>query len=331
MNVKRGDQDPIRLDLNENHLLSDEYYDIIYSRLDVDLADYPSEYCSELCEKLAGYHGLSPEQFLVANGSDMVLDTIFKTLVPSGGLVGYYEPSYRYYTFLANRNDRKVLEVPLRSDFTIPTNTDFIEEVDALVVCSPNNPTSLSVDKKHIESLLEKDVLIVLDEAYAEYGSEYGLNFLKDHDNLIVTRTFSKAWGLAGVRVGYAVSSPQNIMLLKENMMSFNMNVLSNAAVLAALENHHFMEEALERTFVERDYLTEELSLVDFNVLPSETNFLFCRPPHGVSPEELYQGLSERDIMIKIFDEERIRDYVRITVGTREINDELLDNLEDLV
>ncbi|MFO7791371.1 MAG: histidinol-phosphate transaminase [Candidatus Saliniplasma sp.] len=324
---------PIRLDLNENHLLDDEYYERLFSQLDVDLADYPSEYSNELCEKLADYYGLDAGQLLIANGSDMVLDTIFKTMVPPGGVIGFFEPSYGYYTFLANRNERKVLEIPLGSDFTLPSTTDSLEEIDALVVCSPNNPTSLKPDKKHIESLLEKDLTVIVDEAYAEYSSEDCLDLLSmsSYDNLIITRTFSKVWGLAGIRVGYAISNTQNIMLLKEDMMSYNVNVLSTAAALSALENHELMEKALEKTLIEREYLAEELRLMDFNVLPSETNFLFCRPPHGIDPYELYTELSERGIFIKTFDEPKIEDFLRVTVGTRDINDELLDTLGEII
>jgi len=324
-------QKSIRLDLNENHLLAHEYYEELRSRLDVQLDDYPTEYSTETCKGLADYHNLTPEQFLVANGSDMILDTIFKTLVHSGGVVGYFEPSYGYYPFLANRNERKVMEIPLESDFTLPVGTSYIDEIDVLVVCSPNNPTSLAMDKKHIKSLLEKDVLLVVDEAYAEYSSQDCLDLLTDHDNLIITRTFSKAWGLAGIRVGYAVSNPQNIMQLREYMLSYNVNVLSNNVAVSALENYRYMEKALEKTIIERDYLTEELTLMDFNVLPSETNFLFCRLPHGVDPHGLYEKLSERDILIKTFEEGRVEDHVRITVGTREENDELLDSLEEII
>jgi len=320
----------IRLDLNENHLLDDEYYKRLLT-LDVDLADYPSEYSRELCESLAKYHGLRSEQFMVANGSDMVLDTIFKTMVPEDGIIGYYEPSYRYYPFLANRNERKVLEIPMETDFTIPTTTEFIDEVDALVLCSPNNPTSLSVDKNRIESLLKKEVLLIIDEAYAEYSSEGCLDLIPRYDNLIITRTFSKAWGLAGIRVGYAVSHAQNIMLLREDMLSYNVNVLSNSVALKAIDNCIFMEDALDRTDLEKQYLTEELSLLDFNVLPSETNFLFCRPPYGIDPHELYEILSENGILIKTFEDARVEDHVRITVGTRKENNELLGSLNEIV
>ncbi len=323
-------QKPIHLDLNENHLLADEYYERLLT-LDLELADYPSEYSEDICERLGKYYGLKSDQFLVANGSDMVLDTIFKTLVPSDGVVGYFEPSYRYYTFLANRNERKVLEIPLESDFTLPATTSYIEDIDVLVICSPNNPTSLAMDKKHIESLLDKEVMVVVDEAYAEYSSENCLTLLSRYDNLIITRTFSKAWGLAGIRVGYAISKARNIMLLREDMMSYNVNVLSQAVAVSAIDNQGFVEEALERTIIEREYLTEELRYLDFNVLPSEANFLFCRPSHDIGSLELYERLAEEGILIKAFEEERLKDHVRITVGTREENEELLDCLEDIV
>lgn len=331
MDSRNEPREIIRLDLNENHLLCEEYYETLVSDLDIDISDYPSEYSEELCQSIAGHIGVRPDQVMVANGSDEVLEIIFKTMVSKDGVLGYYEPTYGYYSLIANTNDIKVVEIPLKSDFTLPGIDGFVDDIDALVVCSPNNPTSLTVDKRYIRALLERDVVVIVDEVYAEFSSEDCLDLIDDHENLLICRTFSKAWGLAGIRIGYAVSDNDNIMQLIENMRAYCVNTLSQSIAMSAIDNSHHMERSLEKTLKEREYLSEGLEEIDFNVLPSETNFLFCRPPTGIDPFEISRALEERGILVKTFEEARINDFLRITVGTRDINDRLIEELEDIL
>ena len=267
--------DEIRLDLNENLFLPEKYYNSILGELNIDISIYPSEYGAPLCNKLADHYNLIPERFMIANGSDMVLDTIFKSVVPEKGTLGYFVPSYSYYDFFARRNNLKVIEIPLNNDFSVPSSTSYLDELDTLVLCSPNNPTGLEVDRNHIESILNHDLTLIIDEAYVEYCEQNCLNLLNKYSNLILIRTFSKAWGLAGVRVGYAISSPEKIMEIREDMIPFNVSTPSIEITKKALDHSDIVKNAVETTIEEREWLDKELENVGFNTLPSSTNFIF--------------------------------------------------------
>lgn len=328
MNIRSKE---IRLDLNENLFLADEYYTRIQKDLDLDLSKYPDEYGYELCEKLANYYSLTAEHFLVANGSDAILDTAFKTLTPEKGLVGYFVPTYSYYDFFAHRNGLKIEQLPLNSDFTVPMHTSFLDDLDVLVLCSPNNPTGLKIDIRRIRSMLEYDIPVIIDEAYVEYSDESCIDLLDEFSNLILIRTFSKAWGLAGLRVGYAITSPQKAMNIRKDIIPFNLSAFSLEISKRALSYSDMVEEAVDRTIEEREKLKSQLEELGFSVLPSYTNFLFCRPPSGINPEELKESLLESKIRIKTFDEMGLKDYTRITVGPENIIEYLLEILEDIL
>lgn len=325
------DEDTIRLDLNENLLMDDEYYSILMDDLDVDLNTYPPEFGNQLRKKIAGHHGLNRENIVLGNGSDVIIDTLFKTEVPKDGVMAYYTPSYEFIRFFSQRNERRLLEIPLNSDFTLPSRKDFVDEIDALIVCSPNNPTGLHYGDEHIRSLLDTGVTVIVDEAYVEYSYDSMIDLIHEYPNLILVRTFSKAWGLAGVRVGYSISSSEKALLLRDSVMPYNVNSVSLEIASRAADNSEYMEKAVERTLKERDRLYEELSLLGFNCLPSETNFLLCRPPSEISPYELWNELMERGIRVKTFEEPRLVEHLRITVGNRKMNDELLAHLDEII
>ncbi len=324
------DDSLIRLDLNENQSMEDEYYSLLDEEVDIDLNRYPSEFGDELRKKLAGYYDVIPENIVLANGSDIILDTLFKTEVPKGGVMAYYTPSYEYIRFFSQRNERKLLEIPLNSDLSLPSRKDFIDEIDALIVCSPNNPTGLQYSKDSILSLLETGVTLILDEAYVEYAPFSLVDMIDEYPNLISVRTFSKAWGLAGIRVGYSISSTEKALSLRDTVMPYNVNSFSLSAACHALDNSGYMERSVERTLEEKDRLYEELSSMGFNCLPSETNFILCRPPSEMPAVELYDELLERGIKVKIFDDPRLVDHVRISIGSRWMNDELIAHLDDI-
>ena len=326
---EKGDEIP--LDSNENFLLPDEYYEGIKEDMDFNVSEYPSPSGKRLKKKLADFYDLHINQIVVGNGSDAILDTIYKTIIPEGGIIACYEPSYEMYGFFARRNERKFIEIPLTPSFTVPTHTDFLEEVDGLILCSPNNPTGISVDRNHLSSLLESGVPVIVDEAYAEYSSQNYIELIHDYSNLIIVRTFSKAWGLAGARIGYSISSDEMGVDILSNMLPYNVNTLSLSAACSALDRKEIVKEAVQKTTDEREYLESELEDMGFNPISSETNFVFARVPAGVDTRELYENLLEEGIRIRVFDEEKLENYIRVTVATKEINDMFLDSVEALI
>ncbi len=319
------------LDSNENLFLSEEYYEDIRDRMDFDIGKYPSPTGKKLKNRLAEFYDLSPEQVIVGNGSDAILDTIYKTLMPEEGTAAHFQPSYEMYSFFASRNERKMIQIPLDSDFTIPSEIDALKEVDAVIICSPNNPTGLSVDRRKIKAMLEMDLTVIIDEAYGEYSDEDNLDLIEQYENLVLVRTFSKAWGLAGIRTGYALTSPDKGIELLENMLPYNVNSLSLEAADAVLEKKEQVMEAVKEMKVEKKRLSRNLEAREFNPLPSQTNFLLCKTPPSVEAEEIYQGLLERGIRIRTFEDIRLKDHVRITIGDKNMNDKLLESLDEIL
>jgi len=321
----------VPLDSNENLLLPNQYYKDIKDDLVFNLRKYPSPSSIELKKKLARFYKLNQEQVVVDNGSDTVLDTICKTFVTKTGTLGYFHPSYEMYSFFASRNNKKAMEIPLNPDFTMPMKIDFLCDVEAILICSPNNPSGLTVERKKIISILEEAEVVVIDETYGEYSEKDYLPLLEEYDNLIIVRTFSKAWGLAGIRVGYALMSAEKGIEYLENMLPYSVNSISSAVALSALDKKFQVQESINETIKERDRLSEKLEDMGFNPFPSDTNFLLCKKPAFVEISKLHKNLLDRGIRIKTFEEPRLEDHIRITVADRKTNDLFIEILKEIL
>lgn len=319
------------LDSNENLLLPEDYYQGIKDNVDFGLRKYPSPTAKELKNALAEHYDLNPNKVLVGNGSDAILDTAIKTLVPKEGTFGYFQPSYEMYSFFAFRNDRNSLEIPLNQDFTYPSNFDFLDELDMLLICSPNNPSGLTIELNKLTSILEREVQVVVDEAYVEFSDQDILSLLDRYVNLTLIRTFSKAYGLAGIRVGYALTSEEKNVELQEKMLPYNVNSFSINAAVYALENRSMVKESVEKTIEERRFITLKLEELGFDPIPSEANFVLLKTPSKITPDGLFDYLLEKGFRIRIFKHPRLQQFVRITVADRETNLDLLENLNKLI
>jgi len=326
---EKGDEIP--LDSNENLILRDDYYDDIHREMRDDLSVYPSPTGLSLRKKLAELYELDIENVVVGNGSDAILDTIYKTMVSSEGIIARFVPSYEMYSFFARRNERRLMDIPLNDDFTIPNYTDFDDDVEAVLICSPNNPTGMSVDRGYVTSLLKKGKIVIVDEAYGEYSSEDCIDLLQEYDNLIIVRTFSKAWGLAGIRVGYSLASYELSDKILSTILPYNVNVLSLNAAISAIDHRDMVEEAVRVTKEERQFLTEELKKQGFEPFTSQTNFVFSKTPYNISSGELSRTLLKRGFRIRTFDDPVLKEYIRITVADRKTNQELLKNIREIV
>ncbi|MGM0406124.1 MAG: aminotransferase class I/II-fold pyridoxal phosphate-dependent enzyme, partial [Thermoplasmatota archaeon] len=162
----------IPLDSNENLLLPESYYQGLKEEIDFELRKYPSPTAKELRNSLAELYSLNSSQVVVGNGSDAILDTAIKTFVSNEGTFGYFQPSYEMYPFFASRNDRKLLEIPLNQDFTYPSINDYLDELEMLLICSPNNPSGLTIDFNKLTSILEQNIQVIVDEAYLEFSEQ---------------------------------------------------------------------------------------------------------------------------------------------------------------
>lgn len=280
-------------------------------------------------EKLAEYVGVDKENILCGNGSDELLDLILKAFK---GPVVASTPSFAYYPIAAKGFGEKFIEIQLEADFTFNAEK-FIEGAqDARIafLCSPNNPTGMGISDMDVAKVLGTDMLVVVDEAYAEFAKADRTKLIKDYDNLIVLRTLSKSFALAGLRIGYAVAQPELINALSKVRPPFSNNILSETAALTALDDIPYMRDCVSKIIRGRKMISDALSK-KFRVYPSESNFVFA----DVSPytaEEFYQKIFNEKIIVRKFNTIKgyPGEYIRVNAGTEMENKLFIDAVEKL-
>lgn len=289
-----------------------------------------------LREALARYAGVAPEQVVLGNGADELIDLLMRPLVEPGQAVVTCPPTFSMYRFYARVNRCRVLPVPCREDFSVDVEAIAAavrkseHEPRLLFLVSPGNPGGQAIPLPVIERLLALPLLVAVDEAYIEFGGESAVPLLAAHENLAVIRTFSKWAGMAGLRLGYLLLTPQLAAQLERIRAPYNVNAAVLAAALATLEHLEEAQTRVAQVIAERERLRETLStLPGLEPLPSQTNFVLCRV-EGRRPEAIIEGLEQRGILIRGFSSPRMEDYIRISVGTPEQNDALLAALREI-
>ncbi|MBU4201530.1 MAG: histidinol-phosphate transaminase [Candidatus Altiarchaeales archaeon] len=280
-------------------------------------------------EKIAGYCGVKADNVLLGNGSDELIDMLLKTF---NGPVLSFRPTFAEYRLVAGILDEEYDEINLNDDFSFPVDefTSKAENAEILFLCSPNSPTGGVISEEDVRKVLELGKLTVVDEAYVEFYGKSVIPLLKEFPNLVVMRTFAKAFALAGLRLGYLVASQEIVELLSKVRLPFNVNSLALGAGIAAVDSVDYMKETVDRIKKDRDILFESLT-GKFRAFRSEGNFVFA----DVSPmkaEELFDKLMEEKIIIRCFGkfDGFEGEYVRITVGTAEENRRLVEVLDGL-
>jgi len=292
---------------------------------------YPNPTAEPLRAKLAALHGCTPEHIIVGNGSDELLALAVRAFVepvPAGksagsrSLVQTFSPSYSLYPVLAETHGAAFRSVPLQSDFTLPQlaglkrNRAWNFSAALTLVTTPNAPSGRSYPVAQLDRLCRAQKgVVVLDEAYVDFARDNALGLALKHPNVLVARTFSKAYSLCFQRVGYFVGHPELIAGLHKIRDSYNVNGLGQIAAAATLDHLPFYRANFARIIDTRERLGEELGRLGFEVLPSETNFILARPPRFAAADWL-QKLRDRKILVRWFNAEPIRDYLRITIGT---------------
>jgi histidinol-phosphate aminotransferase len=266
----------------------------------------------------------------VGNGSDEVLSLLIRTFVDPGEKVLYMYPSYVLYETLSAINAVEYEGVELDDDFDIPEETLKMDG-KLFFIANPNSPTGKPVPIDTIRRLCESfPGIVVADEAYADFGNCSCIDVLGDYANLMILRTLSKAFSLASIRVGFALASEELVADFIKTKDSYNVNLLSQLAAAAALGDIEYMRANVEKTKRTRGRLTDSLRDIGFDVFPSESNFLLARPPDG-NAREVYEELKERKILVRYFPLRRLDDRLRISVGTDEEVDALLEALGEIL
>ena len=332
------DQQYVKLNTNESPFPPSRRVLKALSRAELlKLNLYSDPACEQLNAAIAAHYGLRSANVLSGNGSDEILAFAFRAFCGRGRPVAYADVTYSFYQSQAALFGLEARVIPLREDFTLNVD-DYMDFPGTIVIANPNAPTGIAVPRTDIQRLLEADPkrVVIVDEAYVDFGGESCVPMIFRYENLLVTQTMSKSRALAGGRVGFALGSESLIAALNRVKYSFNpynVNRLSLIAGTAAMEDEAYFRNCCETIQENRAWLTEELEGLGFNLLPSAANFVFARCGR-LSGGELYRRLKESGILVRWFDKDRIRDYVRITVGSMEqlaaLTDELTRMLEDL-
>ena len=280
---------------------------------------YSDPTAKNLKEKLAGLYGVKPENVFVSNGSDEVLN--FSFMAFGGGGVVFPDISYGFYEVYAELYGINAEKIPLEADFSVDYQK-YCGKNKMVVIANPNAPTGMTISVRQIEEIVKTnpDAVVVIDEAYVDFGGETCLPLVKTYDNLLVTRTFSKSRCLAGGRLGYAFASPEIIADLEKIKYStnpYNINRLTLLLGEKTVEAEGYYQEKCREIEETRAWTTAQLKELGFTVLPSKANFIFVKTDK-MDGGELYKTLKARGILVRHFTNPRICQFNRVTIGTRE-------------
>ncbi len=312
----------IKLNTNENPYPPAPGVEAVLRNFDSErLRLYPDPDCQALKQILADNAELTRDQVFVGNGSDEVLALTFMALLRQPKPLLLPETSYSFYNVYIDLFDIDARHIPLTADFRIDLDA-YSGENGGIIFANPNAPTSVSVDLDAIEVLLERntDSVVVVDEAYVDFGAESASRLVDQYPNLLVIQTFSKSRSLAGMRVGFAFGHPDLIEALERVKNSFNsypLDMLAQQTAIAAVEDKEYFTACIDRVIETRRWTTEQLQQLGFDVLPSHTNFVFTSHPQ-VSAAELMQYLRDNKILVRHFTKPGIDNHLRITIGTAE-------------
>lgn len=315
------DQQYIKLNTNESPFPPSPAVEAAVRREAPLLRLYSDPESTELTKKLAARYHLAPEQVLVTNGSDEALNFAFMAFADETRPLAFADITYGFYPVFAQLNHIPYTQIPLKDDFTLDP-ADYLNLGKTIVLANPNAPTGLPLKLCDLERILKSNAgtVVIVDEAYVDFGAESAVQMIDRYENLLVTQTFSKSRSLAGARVGYAMGNAAliaDLNTIKYSTNPYNVSRLDAAAACAALdEDAYYMENC--RTIAEnRAWTTQQLQKLGFTVTASKSNFVFARTER-ISGLALYEKLKARGILIRHFEKPRIRAYNRITVGTRE-------------
>ena len=295
---------------------------------------YPDPDCKILRGKIADLYGVSPDQIFLANGSDDILNFFFMTFCDENRPVVFPDITYGFYQVYADLYRLPHRVIPLKGDFTLCAS-DYYSANANIVIANPNATTGLSIPVSEIEQILKSnpDYAILVDEAYVDFGGESCYRLINQYDNLLVCRTFSKSWSMAGARLGYAIGSTDLISDLNRIKFSTNpysINRLSMVAGIAAVDSYDYFKSNCAVIAENRAYTIEKLNALGFETLPGQANFILTRYS-GTDGNALYQKLKSKGVLVRHWNQPRIKDYLRITIGSREQMDILLQTLSDIL
>jgi histidinol-phosphate aminotransferase len=324
----------VKLNTNENpYGPSPKAIAAMQAEVNNNLRLYPDPNSDRLKQAVADYYGVQTAQVFVGNGSDEVLAHAFHGLFQHGQPLLFPDISYSFYPVYCGLYGIDFVQVPLDEQFQIRVE-DYARPNGGIIFPNPNAPTGCALALEAIERLLKAnpDTVVLVDEAYIDFGGETAISLVGKYPNLLVSQTLSKSRSLAGLRVGIAVGHPDLIEALERIKNSFNSYPLDRMAIAgaaAAFEDQAYFEQTCQRVIDSREAVVAGLEQLGFEVLPSAANFVFARHP-AKDAATLAAGLREQGVIVRHFKQQRIAQFLRITIGTSEQNQALLDALQGL-
>ncbi len=333
----------IKLNTNENpYGPAPQVEDVLRSYPSQNLRLYPDPTCASLRQAIADNYQLTSQEVFVGNGSDEVLALVFQAFFElarsrskdPAQAVTFPDVTYSFYPVYSRFYELNWRTIALNDDFSLPL-ADFARPSAGIILANPNAPTGMAISLAQLRQLLDadRDRLILVDEAYVDFGADSAVGLLADYDNLLICKTCSKARSLAGLRLGYALAAPDLITALERVRDSFNSYTVDSLAQLAgqaAFAAEDWFNKTRHQIIASREYLAAELAKRQFLVLPSQANFLFVRHATKKGPE-LYRLLREGGVLVRHFDQPRIKDFLRITIGKQEQLEAVLSLLDRIL
>ena len=295
---------------------------------------YSDPQCTKLVELAAQKFGVSREEILFNNGSDEGLNFAFMAFCDAQNGAAFPDISYGFYPVFAQLNGIPFRQIPLREDFSICPE-DYFGLNKTIFIANPNAPTGMTLSLSDIERILvaNPDHVVVIDEAYVDFGCESAVPLIHQYQNLLVIQTFSKSRSLAGGRLGFCIGDKElirDLQTIKYSTNPYNVNSMTMAAGIGALEDEAYFQENCEKIRQNRAWTVENLQKMGFFVLDSKANFVFAAH-NSVPGKELYLQLKARGVLVRYFDKDRLHPFVRITIGSREQMEILVVNLKEIL
>ena len=295
---------------------------------------YSDPECTSLRQTAAELFGISPDNIFCGNGSDEVLNFAFMAFCGKDKGMAFPSISYGFYPVFADLYALEYDAIPLKDDFTVDP-ADYFHLDKNIVIANPNAPTGLSLSVSQVRSILDtnRDNLVILDEAYVDFGGESCLPLIREYDNLLVVQTFSKSRSLAGARLGFGLAQKEiiaDLNKIKYSTNPYNINRETLAAGEAALREQSYYDANCKKIIENRDFTAKALEALGFEVLPSKANFLFARTPK-MGGEALYLALKDKGILVRHFSRKEIADFLRITIGSMEQMQALVSAVQEIL
>ena len=328
------DKKYVKLNTNENpYPPSKKVLEAVKNSANEDLRLYPDPLCTELNETIANFYGLDKDNIFLGNGSDEVLAFSFMTFFSKYKTILFPDISYSFYPVYAEFFGLNYKMVPLDEEFNIPLE-ELKKENGGVILPNPNAPTGKYIDTDKLKELLEanKDTVVIIDEAYIDFGGESMVKYIKNYKNLLVVQTFSKSRSLAGGRIGFALGDKELIEGLnrvKNSINSYTIDKVALNAGKAAIEDKEYFEETRNKIIKTRENIIKTLREMGFKVLDSKANFVFASHK-DFEGQYLYEELRNRGVLVRFFNKDRINKFLRITIGTDEEMNVLIEKLKEI-